>query len=121
MNYSKDKSIIINGGPFIVATNQYGAITKNYGWASIKIENLDRYTIISILCNDRTENISDLLVHRFSINGKVTSDLYEDIIIMLQLGYNTMFSYNFSKLDSFKRACEDYFKNLDYNLSDKIG
>lgn len=121
MNCPKDNRIIINGGPFIVTTNQYGGIIKNYGWASLQIENFDNYTLISILCNNKCENISDLLVHSFDINGKITPNLYQNIRIMLQRGYDSLYAYNFSKLDTFKRECESYFKNLDYKLSDISG
>ena len=112
-----DNSYIINGGPFLVLTNKYGSISKNYGWASLQIKYFNNKTIISILCNDRSENISDLLVHRFFINNKINNDLIEDIIIMLQIGYNVMFSHNYAKIEVFKQACENYFKNLDCKLS----
>lgn len=120
MENSKDNSIIIGGGPFLVTTNENGTITRNFGWASLHINQLKDFTVINILCDNRSENISDLLVYRFKIKNKITSDIIEDIIINLQVGYNTLFSYNFSKLDSFKRCCESYFINLDYKLSNKL-
>ena len=116
MNCTKDNRIIINGGPFIVTTNLYGGIIKNYGWASLQIENFNNHTLISILCNNSCEHISNLLVHSFCINGIITPKLYQNIGIMLQRGYDALYAYNFSKLDTFKRECESYFKNLDYKL-----
>ena len=37
--YEYKEEMIINGGPYLVDTNQYGAVKKEYGWASLHIIN----------------------------------------------------------------------------------
>jgi len=110
--YEYKEEMIINGGPYLVETNQYGAVKKEYGWASIQITNEDKYTHIRILCNDNSYNISDLCVHQFIINKINIDDECEKIHRSLRRGFNAIFIANFSKLELFKEACENYFNNL---------
>ena len=35
---------------------------------------------------------------------------------MLKLGFKTIFACNFSEIESFKYACEKYFRSLDKKL-----
>ena len=113
MNSLENDSILFDGGPFVVALNKEGAITKNYGWASLSVQQYGEMTIISILCNNLCENISDLVIHRFQINNKIPKEQYENISIMLHRGFNTIYHGNFSNIENFKKFCENYFKNVN--------
>ena len=107
--------IILSGGTYIVTTNKYGGTIREYGWASLKIINDN---IIKILCDDSTIGNENLCIYTFQIKNKIPNEYkyYEHIQIMLQLGFNSKFAYNFSKIESFKRGCENYFRELDKKL-----
>jgi hypothetical protein len=110
--YEYKEEMIINGGPYLVETNQYGAVKKEYGWASLHLINDTNHTHIRILCNDNSYNISDLCVHQFIINKINIDDELTKIHRSLRRGFNAIFIANFSKLELFKEACENYFNNL---------
>jgi hypothetical protein len=105
-----NNEFIINGGPYLVKTNEYGGIIQEYGWASLKIVYQPFYTHISILCNDRTLNINDNIVYHFTIKKKI--DDLEQISRSLSRGFNSLYSYNFAKLDIFIDECKYYFEQL---------
>jgi hypothetical protein len=105
----------LGGGTYIVRTNEYGGTIKEYGWASIKIINGN---IIKILCDDNLIGHENLCIYTFQIKNKIPNDYKynEHIHIMLQRGFNAKLAYNFSAIDSFKRNCESYFRDLDKKL-----
>ena len=108
-----NNEIIINGGPYLVKTNEYGGIIQEYGWASLKIVHQPFYTHISILCNDRTLNINNNIVYHFTIKKKINDlEHYSRISTSLSRGFNALYSYNFAKLDIFIDECKYYFEQL---------
>jgi hypothetical protein len=45
--------------------------------------------------------------------------ILEKIQIYLKIGYNTIYAYNYSDINKFKIACENYFRQLDNELENK--
>ena len=105
---------ILSSGTYIVRTNEDGRIIKEYGWASIKIINDN---IIKILCEQTIGN-DEVCIYTFEIKNKIPSEnkYNEHINLMLKLGFKTIFACNFSEIESFKYACEKYFRSLDKKL-----
>jgi|688.fasta_scaffold240083_3 hypothetical protein len=105
---------VLSGGPYIVIANEYGGIIQSVGWASLKITIQNNTAIIKILCNDRSLNIQDYVVHVFvkRLAETLTPEKIECIQHKLVHGFYTIHSYNFSKIDDFKHACVEYFNTF---------
>lgn len=102
-----------NGGPYLVQTNKFGAISQEYGWASLKIIHEQNNTYIQILCSDRTKGINETVVYGFSIGRHINiDDKIHQISRLLRRGFNTLYNYNFSKIEIFTCTCKEYFKNF---------
>ena len=106
---------ILSSGTYIVRTNEDGRIIKEYGWVSLKIINDN---IIKILCDNPAIGNEYVCIYTFEIKIKIPSEnkYNEHINLMLKLGFKTIFACNFSEIESFKYACEKYFRSLDKKL-----
>jgi hypothetical protein len=106
--------IELGGGPYIVKKNEGGGIEFRYGWAEINIVNGN---YIKVICKDDEDEIRTIL--KFNIINPIPREykILEKIQIYLKLGFNSIYAYNYSCVDRFKKNCEKYFRNLDEELS----
>ena len=106
--------IELGGGPYIVRTNKGGGIEFRYGWSEINIENGN---CIKVICKDDDDNIRTIL--QLNIKNTIPREykILEKIQIYLKLGFNSIYAYNYSDINKFKIACENYFRQLDNQLT----
>jgi len=106
--------IELSGGPYIVRTNKGGGIEFRYGWSEINIENGNH---IKIICTDDDDYTRIIL--NFSIKNTIPREykILEKIQIYLKNGYNTCYAYSYSDINKFKISCENYFRQLDNQLT----
>lgn len=106
-----NEPIILNGGPYVVKTNENGGILREYGWAELIINKNN----IKVTCENDGE-ITTIL--NFNINVEIPREYkYLELIqIYLKLGFNSIFAYNYSKIDRFITGCEKYFNTLSIQI-----
>ena len=106
--------IELSGGPYIVMTNGGGGIEFRYGWAELNIENGN---YIKVICTDEEDIIRTIA--KFTIKNIIPREykILEKIQIYLKNGFNTSYAYNYSNINKFKVAFEQFFINLDEELS----
>jgi hypothetical protein len=106
--------IELSGGPYIVRTNKGGGIEFRYGWSEINIQNGN---CIKIICTD-DDDVTRIILN-FSIKNTIPREykILEKIQIYLKNGYNTCYAYSYSDINKFKIACENYFRQLDNQLT----
>ena len=106
--------IELSGGPYIVRTNKGGRIEFRYGWSEINIQNGN---CIKIICTDDDDVTRTILI--FNIKNIIPRKykILEKIQIYLKNGYNTCYAYSYSDINKFKIACENYFRQLDNQLT----
>ena len=109
-------TIELSGGPYIIKTNAANGIEFRYGWAELNIVNGNT---IKVICIDDEEVTRTIL--KFNITNTIPREykILEKIQIYLKTGYNTIYAYNYSDINKFKIACENYFRQLDNELENK--
>lgn len=102
-----NEKIILNGGPYVVRTNTGGGIEIEYGWAELIIDKNN----IQVEC-EKEGCIRTIL--NFNIPIEIPRDYkyLESIQIYLKNGFNSIYAYNYAKIDKFKDGCQKYFINL---------
>ena len=102
-----NKPITLNGGPYVVKTNKGGGIEYEYGWAELIINKNN----VKVVCENDGE-INTILNFNISIEIPREYKYLEMIQIYLKLGFNSIYAYNYSKIDNFKQGCINYFTTL---------
>jgi hypothetical protein len=95
------KNFIITGGPFLVNTNEYGAIITNYGWSKLQIiENIEIY----IICEYNGKNI---IIDTFILENPINKYNYELICLHFKNGFGSKYSFQFAKKNNFITKCKE--------------
>ena len=107
-------TIELGGGPYLVKKNEGGGFEFRYGWSEINIENGN---CIKVICTDDEDVVRTVL--KINIKNEIPREykILEKIQIYLKIGFNTIYTYNYADINKFKLSCENYFRNLDEELS----
>ena len=92
-------------------TNENGGIIYEYGWAELIINKNN----IKVICENDGE-IKTIL--NFYISSEIPREYkYLELIqIYLKRGFNSIYAYNYSKIEIFNRNCENYFITLSTQI-----